>query len=196
MSSEEIDTRTRILQATWKLMEQRLGKAISMSDVARASGISRQGVYLHFDSRAELMIATSNYVDDVKGLNERLNAFKTASTGIEKLEACIDVWGNYIPEIIGLAKALLATRDTDEATAAAWNNNMHCLRDICQETIETLASEGKLSSGWSQEQATDMFWTMISINHWEQLTSECGWSTVQYIDRMKVMVKSAFVEEA
>ncbi len=193
MSSKETDTRKRILKATWQLMEQRLGKTISMSDVAKAVGISRQAVYLHFDSRTKLMIATSNYVDEIKNLDERLNKFKVASTGIEQLEACVEVWGGYIPEIYGLAKALLATRDTDEAAAAAWNNNMHCLRDICRETIETLKREGILTSEWSQEEAIEMFWTMISIYNWEQLTIECGWSTTQYIERMKVLLKRTFV---
>ncbi len=193
MSSKKTNIRTRIIEATWRLMEQRLGKSISMGDVAKTVGISRQAVYLHFASRTELMIATSNYVDEIKCLNERLNQFKTASSGIELLEACVDVWGNYIPEIYGLAKALLATRNTDEATAAAWNNNMGCLRDICRETIETLDAEGILAPEWSKEEAVEMFWTMISIHNWEQLTVECGWSTTQYIDRMKALLKLTFI---
>ncbi|NOY67014.1 MAG: TetR/AcrR family transcriptional regulator [Gammaproteobacteria bacterium] len=196
MSSRKTDTRTRILEATWQLMEQRLGKSISMSDVAKAVGISRQAVYLHFDSRTELMIATSNYVDEIKGLDERLSQFKAASTGIELLEACVDVWGNYIPEIYGLAKALLATRDTDEATAATWNNNMRCLRDICKETIDALEHEGILANEWSQQDAIEMFMTIISIQNWEQLTIEYGWSTSEYIARTKLLLKRTFINSS
>ncbi len=194
MSSQHSDTRTQILQATWQLMEQHLGQPIKMGDVAKAVGISRQAVYLHFKSRTELMIATSNYVDEIKGLNERLNIYKKATTGVERLEACVEVWGHYIPEIYGLAKALLATRDTDEATAAAWNNNMHCLRDLCQEIVETLKQEGLLNSAWSPEEATEIFWTMMSIHHWEQLTVECAWSNQQYIDKMTVMLKKMLIK--
>ena len=68
MSSKEKNTRDRILHATWQLMEQNLGKTISMSDVAKAAGISRQAVYLHFQSRTDLMVATSSYVDELKNL--------------------------------------------------------------------------------------------------------------------------------
>lgn len=195
MSSDLNDTKTRILEATWHLMEERHGQGVSMSDIARAAGISRQAVYLHFASRTELMIATSNYVDEVKGLNERLNQFQAATNGIELLEACVDVWGNYIPEIYGLAKALLMTRETDEATAAAWNGSMSCLRDVCREIIDALDREGILASEWSHNEAIEMFWTMISINNWEQLTIECGWSTDQYIDRMKTLLKRTFVAQ-
>ncbi len=80
MSSKNTDTRTRILEVTWRLMEQHRGQGVRMSDIAKAAGISRQAVYLHFGSRTELMIATSNYVDEVKGLNERLKRLQTAST--------------------------------------------------------------------------------------------------------------------
>lgn len=195
MSSEELDTKTRILEATWKLLEQHRGQGVNMSDIAKAAGISRQAVYLHFASRTELMIATMNYVDEVKELDERLNLFNSAKTGIELIDACVDVWGNYIPEIYGLAKAMLMTRDTDEAMAAAWNNSMNCLREVCRATIDTLESEGKLVTGWSPKEATDMFMTMISINNWEQLTIEYGWSTEQYISWMKTLLKRTFANK-
>ena len=194
MSSKEIDTKTRILEATWQLLEEHRGQGVNMSDIAKAAGISRQAVYLHFASRTELMIATMNYVDEVKGLDERLNLFNSAKTGIELLDTCVDVWGNYIPEIYGLAKAMLMTRDTDEAMAAAWNNSMNCLREVCRSIIDILEREGKLAPGWSPNEATDMFMTMISINNWEQLTIEYGWPTEQYIGWMKTLLKRTLVD--
>ena len=194
MSSEETDTKTRILEATWKLMEQGRGLGVSMSAIAKQAGISRQAVYLHFSSRTELMRATTDYVDEIKGLNERLEIIRAATTGIELLEACVDVWGNYIPEIYGIAKAMILTRETDEASAAAWSGCMSGLRSFCQETIEALEHEGILASGWSQKEAVEMFWTILSVSNWEQLTMECGWTTTQYIDRTKKVLMCAFVD--
>lgn len=194
MSSNETDTKTRILEASWQLMEQRLGQGISMSAIAKAAGISRQAVYLHFSSRTELMIATTDYVDEKKGLNERLEQIRSATTGIELLDACVEVWGNYIPEIYGIAKAMILTRESDEASAAAWDGRMSGLRHYCQQTIEALDREGILNSEWSQKEAVEMFWTIISVNNWEQLTMECGWSTAQYIDRTKKVLMRTFVD--
>ena len=59
MSSHAPDTRTKILQATRQLMEERRGLGVRMSDIAKAAGVSRQAVYLHFDSRIELLSATT-----------------------------------------------------------------------------------------------------------------------------------------
>ena len=62
---------------------------------------------------------------------------------MECLEAYVEFWGNYIPEVYGMAKALLAARETDEAAAAAWDDRMGAVRESCHLTIEC---------GWSTNQ--------------------------------------------
>lgn len=194
MSSKKTDTRTQILEATWQLMEQRRGQGVRMSDIAKTVGISRQAVYLHFSSRTDLMIATVQYVDEVKGLNQRLKRLQKTTTGTELMEACVEVWGNYIPEIYGLAKGLLSIRETDEAAATAWAGCMDCLANVCREIIEALHREGALAAEWSHNKAIEMLLTILSIENWEKLTMECGWSMPQYIDGMKLLIKRTFIE--
>ena len=189
------DTKSRILDTTWRLMEAAQGQGVKMSDIARDAGISRQAIYLHFASRTELMIATVSYVDEVKGLEKRLGRFQSARTGIEFIDACVEIWGDYIPEIYGLAKTLMRTRHTDEAAAAAWQGTVNCLRKLCQATIQALKSEGTLANGWSEKEAIETLLTLISIENWEQLTVEYGWSNERYIERMKTLLKRTFVEE-
>ena len=196
MSSKKTETKSRILHATWQLMESRHGLGVRMSDIAKEAGISRQALYLHFSTRKELMIATVHYVDEVKGLNERLKQFQAATTGVELLETCVDVWGNHLPEIYGLAKALLSTRDSDEDSAAAWNDCMGCFYDVCVVVIDTLVEEKILATKWSRDEALEMFQTMISVYNWEQLTVDYGWSKEQYISRMIIMLKQNFVADS
>ena len=195
MSSTEKDTRTRILQTTWDLLESNPGHSLKMSEIAKASGVSRQALYLHFDSRTELLIATTHYVDDVKGLDPRLQKLQLAKSGEEMLRTCINVWGNYIPEIYSVSKALMMSKDSDEAAAAAWADIMGCLRDVCGQIIQTLDKENKLSPNWSEQPATDFIWTMISIQNWEQLTTECGWNQNQYISNVTEVLTAALVSE-
>lgn len=193
MSSNKLDTRTRILEATWRLMEERRGQDVRMNDIAEAAGVSRQAVYLHFGSRTELVIATAHHVDEVRGLNKRLKYFHAATGGIELLGAFIEFWGNYIPEIYGMGKVLLSAYDTDEAAAAAWDDRMSAVRDACREIVEALDHEGILAPEWSQNEAVEMLWTLLSVRNWEQLTLKCGWSINQYIDRMKMLSERTFV---
>jgi AcrR family transcriptional regulator len=177
-------------------MEQQRGQGVRMSDIAAAAGVSRQALYLHFSSRTELLVETTRYGDEVRGVEERVNQCRIAPTGVGVLEAYIDFWGNYLPEIYGIAKALLAVRETDEAAAAAWNDRMEALRECCRYAIEALGRDGMLASEWTPEQATDLLWTMLSVQNWEQLTLECGWSNSQYIARLQTLAKRIFVQKA
>jgi AcrR family transcriptional regulator len=195
MSSDLPETRLRILEATVRLLEERGGRGARMGDIAAAAGISRQAVYLHFPSRAELLIAATRHLDGVLDLDGRLAASRAATSGVERLALYIEFWGRYIPEIYGVGKALLLAQDSDEAAAAAWRDRMRAMRDGCRAAIEALHAEGALAPGWDPEDATDTLWTLLSVHDWENLTGECGWSTQQYIDRMTMLARRAFVTE-
>jgi AcrR family transcriptional regulator len=177
-------------------MEERRGRGVRMRDIAEATGVSRQAVYDHFGTRAKLLVATTHYVDEVRGLEERRRRFQAATIGVERLEAYVEFWGNYIPEVYGMAKALLAARETDEAAAAAWDDRMSAVRESCRRTIEALHRDGMLATEWSRDESVDLMWTMLSIRNWEQLTIECGWSTGQYVGRMQKLLKRTFVRES
>jgi AcrR family transcriptional regulator len=165
-----------------------------MRDIAEAAGVSRQAVYDHFGSRAKLLVETTHYVDELRGLEERRSRFQGATSGVELLEKYVEFWGNYIPEVYGMAKALLADRETDPAAAAAWDDRMGAVRASCRRTIEALHRDGMLAPEWSsREEAADLLWTMLSVRNWEQLTIECGWSVEQYVDRMQKLAKRTFV---
>jgi hypothetical protein len=92
-----------------------------------------------------------------------------------------------------MAKALLTARETDEAAAAAWDDRMGAVHESCRTTIEALHRDGMLAPEWSRDVAVDLMWTMLSIRNWEQLTTECGWSTTQYVSRMQKLLKHTFV---
>jgi AcrR family transcriptional regulator len=193
MSSSGSKTRDCILEAAWRLMEERVGRNVRMGDVAKGAGVSRQAVYDHFGSRAELMVATVRYGDGVLGLNQRLRRYRAASGGVERLEAYVEFWGNYIPEIYGIARALLAEREGDEAVAAAWDDRMGAVYDACRDIIERLRRDGTLVPGWPTDEAADLLWTMLSIRNWESLTRERGWSVDHYVHRMQDLTKRVFV---
>jgi len=195
MSSQNIDTRSRILESTIQMLEAHGGRGVRMGDIARESGISRQAVYLHFASRSELLVAATKHLDEILDIDGRLAPSRAATSGVERLALYIDCWGNYIPEIYGVAKALLLAQDSDQAAAAAWKDRMDAMRDGCRAAIEALKDDGKLAAGWTQETATDALWTLLLVPNWEALTIECGWSTEQYVDEMKSMAARVFVKD-
>lgn len=195
MSSEGIETRDRILEATVRTLVEHGGKGVRMGDIARETGISRQAVYLHFGSRTELLVAATRYLDEKLDVDSRLAPSRAAKSGIERLTLYIDCWGNYIPEIYGVAKALMAAQDSDDAAAAAWKNRMAAMRDGCRAAIDALHDDGELAERWTRSKATDALWTMLLVPNWEHLTVECGWTTKEYIRWMKIVAQRTFLKK-
>lgn len=192
MSSEKIGTRTRILDATWRLLETGAG-ATRMSDIAKAAGISRQALYLHFPNRVDLLVATTKHIDDVKKVDERLARSRAAERGEERLDAFIDAWGGYIPEIHGVSQALRAMQDTDEEARRAWDDRMQAVRHGCAAAVKAIADDGMLAPGQTRTEATDLLWTLLSVENWERLVRDCGWPQSAYIGRMKALARSVLI---
>ncbi len=196
MSSENTETRTRILAATVHMLEKHGGRGVRMGDIARETGISRQAVYLHFASRTELLVAATRYLDEKLDVDSRLAPSRAATVGIERLALYIECWGNYIPEIYGVGKALMMARDTDEAAAVAWDDRMAAMRDGCRAAIDALHADGNLETGMTPQKATDALWAMLLVPNWEALTINCGWSTEQYVGFMKTLAERTFVRSS
>ncbi len=195
MSNGKSETRSRILDATVALLESRAGIDVRMSDIAKAAGISRQALYLHFVTRAELLIETTHHLDRIHNREERLHRSRTANTGGERLEAFIEAWGGYIPDIYSVAKALIAMRYTDEAAAEAWNKRMQDMREGCEAAVLALKNDNKLRPGRSVQEATDLLWTILSVRNWEQLVGECGWTQEQYVHSVKQVCRQLFIAD-
>ncbi len=194
MSSEKNKTRSRILVATWELLEANEGNEIRMIDIARKAGISRQAVYLHFENRTDLLIATTRYIDDKKGIDGRLAKSRAAKSGVGRLDAFIEGWGNYIPEIYGVARVLMAARESDIDAAKAWDDRMLAVREGCEAVINLLEKEGQLKSTFSSTQATDILWTLLSVHNWVQLTQNCGWAQEDYVNKITEQARLILIQ--
>jgi AcrR family transcriptional regulator len=195
---ETLDTRERILRATWQLLEERRGQNVRLEDVALAAHVSRQAVYLHFGSRTTLFVETARYADESLKLMERIREACDAETGVVAIEAYVRFWASYAPDVYGPAKALLILRETDEAAAAAWNDRMSALREGCLTILRQVKRDGApaipLASPWTVETAADYFYAALSIPTWEILTIERGWSSEEYVERVTLAIKRALLD--
>jgi len=167
-----------------------------MSDIAKAAGISRQALYLHFPNRAELLVATTRHIDVVKNVDARLERSRSATSGVERLHAFIEGWGGYIPQIHGMSVALRAMRSTDKEAAAAWNDRMKAVRHGCEAAVQAISLDGSLTRDLTEDAATDLLWTLLSVENWERLVRDCGWTQSAYEKTIKQTAEAALLSQS
>jgi AcrR family transcriptional regulator len=176
-------TRGRILEATRRLVSER-GARISMADVAGDAGVSRQAVYLHFSSRAGLLVAVVQHMDEAAGIRQHCQQALNIDDPIEALRAFLTAWLRYAAKIQPMATALLAARRDDPDAAAAWSDRMSELRAGFLFATRRLADAGCLRPGIGVDAAADLAWAMTSVPVWDQLTGDGGWQPVDVERRL------------
>ncbi|MEM7696445.1 MAG: helix-turn-helix domain-containing protein [Pseudomonadota bacterium] len=176
MSSVQNPTKAKILTATVAMLEDRAARPVRVADIAKRAGISRQALYLHYPTRAELFIAAARHVDTLADVDRHFAQSRAATGGREKLSAIIEAWASYLPNVVAVAAALRDLQDTDEGAAAAYADRMGAVRDGCAATVAALAADGDLTPALSEMEATDALWTLVSVESFERLTNACGWT--------------------
>jgi AcrR family transcriptional regulator len=89
-------TKTRILEAAWRLARHDGLTAVTIGEIAKAAGVSRQLVYFHFTNRAGLLVAMTRHQDTRSGFRERALATRELPPEAA-LEALMREWAAYLP---------------------------------------------------------------------------------------------------
>lgn len=199
MSSREAsfgtpETRHRILDAAWRLIERK-GVNPRLADVAEEAGTSRQAIYLHFGDRTGLMVALVEHIDRSFGKEKIVKRIFNAPSGVEALDRMIEALSVYTAGVDKVARVLEAAQYQDKAIAAAWRDRMSLRRAQVLSIVKRIAEEGQLAKGWRIGTATDLCYTITMPGPWRELTHELGWTPKQYAEHVKRLLRRSFVAE-
>jgi AcrR family transcriptional regulator len=175
-------TRARILDTAWTLMRERGVNAVTLAEIARAAGVSRQLVYVHFDNRAGLLVAMARHHDARSGFAARVAAARKLPP-LAALERLLRSWLDYLPEILPVARALEAAAINGDEGGAAWHDRMADLHEVIRAAVERVDRDGRLAAPWTVQTATDWTWARANVSTWQQLVAERGWSPAKYAER-------------
>ena len=189
MSSDR--TRQRILDAARGLLESDAGPGVGLGEVARAAGVSRQAIYLHFGSRGALLLALAERVDEVEGLTELTREVRDAPDGAQALDRLVWMNAVYEPRIRSVALAHDAARRDDPDLEVAWQDRMRRRRSLYRGVIDRLDDEGRLAL--PAKEAVDLVWALLGPHVHEDLVVERRWSRRRYEERMRAVLRAALL---
>lgn len=180
----------RILDTAREIIEKQ-GTVPTMSALARAVGISRQALYLHFPDRAQLMLALVAHVDEKEQLQAGLAAVTQAAdaAGAIRAWAHVQTWHN--PKVAALARALDETRHADPAAAAAWADRMADRMRGAAFITERLRAEGRLDPTWTPTEAAVLLMELTSFHVWDDLVNDAKIPPGRYIEIITATALSA-----
>lgn len=195
MSRSDV-TRQRILESTRTLLEEAAGKPVSMGEIARSAGVTRQLLYIHFESRAQLLLEVSRHADVSARTPRREARIHDAPDAVTALREAVALQGYIKPKIHAVARAVDRLRATDADAAAVWEERESARLSRCADVVRRLDDEGVLAPSWSIPAAAAMFWSVTSLRAWEELVMDRGWSRRAWIAHTTRVVEGALVAPA
>jgi AcrR family transcriptional regulator len=186
-------TRAAVLDAAWQLLEEGGAEQTTMGAVAERAGVSRRALYLHFASRAELLLALHEHVDAELDLGASLEPVFAAPDALTALEEFAAHLARYHPRIVAIDLALLRVRDDDPDVAVLVEEGMQAWHDGCRSIAQRLADEARLADPWTVDTAADLIWSHMFPETLERLTVDRGWSTERYGQLLAVVLRRTLV---
>lgn len=168
-------THAEILDTAWHLIAAE-GAEVSMGKIAKAVGLTRQSIYVHFGSRSGLLTELVRRADEREDIWGNFQKALESPSAQARLEACLVVWFNFVPKIYPVASDLIRLKAKDEEASTAWYDRMAPLIAFLKTRIEDLKQEEALASNWSTDEATDYLWAQCSVQSWELLVHDRGWT--------------------
>lgn len=187
------ETRRRVLQATWEMIEEQ-GASPTLSQVADRADVSRQAVYLHFGDRAGLLVALVRFMDEHLRLDDAAVHVQQALDGSEALKRMLQAIAGFAAAVDPVAQVLEAEQYRDTSVSAAWRDRMRGRRAMTRSIVEAIEAEGDLADGWDVTTATDLCYTLTMPGVWRELTRELGWTAEQYVDNLWRLLRDSLLE--
>jgi AcrR family transcriptional regulator len=166
----------------------------SLVQIAKAAGVSRQAVYLHFQDRADLYVALARFVDEQRDLAGALKRIDQAPTGAEAMREAVELQARMNPDLYPLAAVMDAIRRQDPAVEAAWQDRLENRLRGAREIARRIDADGALRPGLDAKVAADLIWTMTSLRMWEDLVIGRGWSDRRYIQEVGAALERAVLK--
>jgi AcrR family transcriptional regulator len=182
MAGTRGDTRARILDTAWGLVQERGIGAVTVADIAAATGVSRQLLYVHFENRAGLLVAMARRHDVRSGFAGRAAEARSLPP-VAALERLLRLWFAYVPEILPVARALEAAATNGDEGGVAWRDRMGDLREMFAAAVERVDQDGRLAEGWTVPSATDWVWARAQPATFQHLVVDRAWPADDYTGR-------------
>jgi len=180
-SNGKPETRTQILEAARAMFEELGYYGAGLGAVATKAGVSRQAIYLHFPSKAELLTALHLHIFDtdvVPALEQ--HPLTDEMTALDSLEATIATDVVVISKVWRIHEALTTARRQHPEVEETLRPREAQRYGELLDRARALKREGALPSTVRVEALADMLWGLVSVGTYTSLVNERGWSLAQY----------------
>lgn len=170
------DTRREILRAARQLFAEHGYANTSVQQIAAESGVAVQTIYSSVGSKAALLLALNDLIDEEAGIGPLAAELRSEKDPAQLVAKAVHITRQLNERCGDLIWVLLSAEPAEPDVAAVVADGMRRHNEGANSIGRQLASLGALPSEVTAEHAAAAFGMMTSPASWRQLTQGAGWS--------------------
>jgi len=179
-----MSAREKILEAVVTLLGTDTGAEFTYDRLAREANVSRQTVYAHFPTRADLLVAVADHARAKFDADRLSIPILEAATGVDALTALVAFHVSFTPKVLRQYRAVEYARSTDPELMKAFGKRTRGRDQLIRLVMTRLQAEGRLHPAWSVDSATDFVVATVNASTTYELLENRGWSIPELEERL------------
>lgn len=172
-------TRLRIRQAARDLFAEQGFTATTVSEIARAAGVSPATVYATFESKAGVVVSMLQDMEESVGIGKKMwNAFDAAHPR-DLLRMHVALHCQLFRESADILRAAMRAIEDPAVAALAAEGDRH-RREVIDFMVGRWDESGILKPGLTREAAADRLWLLTTVEGYLNAVDRLGWSPEEY----------------
>ncbi len=170
------ETRREILRTARRLFAEHGYANTSVQQIAEEAGVAVQTVYSSVGSKAALVLALNDLIDEQAGVAELAAELSEEPDPIRLIGKAVHLTRQLNERCGDIVQVLLSAEPAEPDAAAAVADGMRRHQQGASGISQRLAALGALRADMTAERAATAFSMMTSPASWRQLTRDAGWS--------------------
>jgi AcrR family transcriptional regulator len=170
------DTRREILRVARQLFVEHGYANTSVQQIAEESGVAVQTIYSSVGSKATLLLALNDLVDEEAGIGPLAAELASEDDPAQLIAKAVRITRQLNERCGDLIWVLLSAEPSEPDVAVAVADGMRRHEQGAKFLGRQLGSLGALPAGMNPERAATVFSMMTSAASWRELTQSAGWT--------------------
>ncbi len=177
---QALETREAILASARSLFAERGFAATTIEAIAERAEVAVPTVYFVFRSKRGILSTLLDLLKEQAALGETYRELMAEGDPRRQLRLSVRITRRVMEEAGDLIDALRSAGSTDAEFRATWRALERGRREGIEAFVHSLARRGHLRPGLSEQQVTDIHWSMVSHELYHLLAVESGWTGDSY----------------
>jgi AcrR family transcriptional regulator len=186
---QALQTKLRIRQAARELFTAKGFSSTTIKQIAQAAGVSPATVYAIFDSKAGIVVAMLEDMEENATIRDKLEAIFEQRDTRQQLRMFVAAHCDLFNDSADILRAAMRAIEDPEVAALAVQGDRN-RREVIEILTTNWGNMGALRAGLTSSSAADRLWLLTTVEGYLNAVDRLGWKSDEYQDWLVDLIET------